>query len=166
MKGRKEDRRDQSREIDVGDAALICNATIDMRELLRQGHQCLADSASRESKLRYTLIWLLSVQFVLYPSAQRSKSRLCAALQLLSSFLFSSLEHRCTYPVLELAISSTKISVAPTFVSSSITLAICFFSTIELTATQFCISNAVIVGARLPGVILVAVSRSARATLY
>jgi hypothetical protein len=64
------------------------------------------------------------------------------------------------------AISRTKMSVAPTAVSSSITMAICFFSTIELTATQPSSSNALIVGARFPGVILVALERLVRRTLY
>jgi hypothetical protein len=60
-------------------------------------------------------------------------------------------------PALVFAMASTNISVAPTSVSWSITVAICFFSTIELTATQPSSSNALIVGARLPGVIFVAV---------
>lgn len=60
----------------------------------------------------------------------------------------------------------TKISVAPTLVNSSITVAICFFSTIELTATQPSSSSAVTVGARLPGVILLAVERLSRGMLY
>lgn len=70
------------------------------------------------------------------------------------------------HPVLEFAMFSTSISVAPTLVNSSILFAICFFSTMELTATQSWSSSVVIVGARLPGVIFVAVSRSARGTLY
>lgn len=69
-------------------------------------------------------------------------------------------------PVLEFAISSTSMSVAPTPVKSSITVAIVLFSTIELTATQSAASSAVIVGARLPGVIFVAVWRSDLWTLY
>ena len=60
----------------------------------------------------------------------------------------------------------TKISVAPILVSSSITVAICFFSTIELTATQPSSSSAVMVGARLPGVMLDAVASSPRGILY
>lgn len=55
---------------------------------------------------------------------------------------------------------STRMSVAPTLVSWSITLAISFFSTIELTATQPSASSAVMVGARLPGVIPQAVLSS------
>jgi hypothetical protein len=63
-------------------------------------------------------------------------------------------------------IASTKISVAPTSVNASMTVAICFFSTIELTATQPSSSSALIVGARLPGVIFVASGSLARWTLY
>ena len=70
------------------------------------------------------------------------------------------------HPVLELAISSTNISVAPQAVSSSMTVAMSSFSTIELTATHAGSSRAVMVGARLPGVIFAAVSRPFRATLY
>jgi hypothetical protein len=51
-------------------------------------------------------------------------------------------------------------------VSSSITVAIFFFSTIELTATQPSSSRAVTVGARFPGVILLAVARLSRGMLY
>lgn len=61
---------------------------------------------------------------------------------------------------------STKISDAPTLVNSSMTVAICFFSTIELTATQPASSRAVMVGARLPGVMLDAVASSERGMLY
>ena len=57
---------------------------------------------------------------------------------------------------LVLAISKTNMSVAPTSVRSSITVAIFFFSTMALTAIQPSSSKAVMVGARLPGVILVA----------
>lgn len=71
------------------------------------------------------------------------------AISSLTSF-YASLE------ALVFAISRTKISVAPTAVKSSITVAIFFFSTMELTATQPSSSNALIVGARFPGVILVA----------
>lgn len=60
----------------------------------------------------------------------------------------------------------TRISVAPTLVRSSMTVAIFFFSTIELTATQPSSSRAVTVGARLPGVILEAVANSPRGMLY
>lgn len=70
------------------------------------------------------------------------------------------------HPVLEFAMFSTNMSVAPQAVSSSITDAIFSFSTIELIATQSGSSRAVIVGARLPGVIFVAISKSFRATLY
>ena len=70
------------------------------------------------------------------------------------------------HPVLELAILSTNMSVAPQAVSSSMTVAMFSFSTIELTATHAGSSRAVMVGARLPGVIFVAVSRPSRATLY
>ena len=70
------------------------------------------------------------------------------------------------HPVLEFAISSTRISVAPAAVNSSMTVAICFFSTIALTAAQSGVSNAVTVGARLPGVIRVPIWRSARGMLY
>ena len=66
--------------------------------------------------------------------------------------------------VLEFAIFSTKISVA--LVSWSITMAIVFFSTIELMATQSASSSAVIVGARLPGVIVAALVRRERGILY
>lgn len=59
-------------------------------------------------------------------------------------------------PVLVLAISITKTSVAPTAVRSSILVAILLFSTIAFTATQSESSKAVIVGARFPGVISVA----------
>lgn len=58
------------------------------------------------------------------------------------------------------------MSVAPTSVNSSITLAIRSFSTIELTATHAGSSSAVMVGARLPGVIFVAASRIERSMLY
>ena len=67
---------------------------------------------------------------------------------------------------LALAISRIRISIAPTAVNSSITVAIRFFSTIELTATQASSSSAVMVGARLPGVYLVASSSNLRSTLY
>lgn len=60
----------------------------------------------------------------------------------------------------------TRISSAPHATNSSMTVAIRFDSTIALTATQSVFSSAVMVGAVLPGVILVAVSRSVRATLY
>ena len=70
------------------------------------------------------------------------------------------------HPVLELAILSTNMSVAPQAVSSSMTVAMFSFSTIELTATHAGSSRAVMVGARLPGVIFAAVSRPFRATLY
>jgi len=70
------------------------------------------------------------------------------------------------HPALVFAILSTRISVAPTAVSSSITVAIFFFSTIELTATQPSSSSALMVGARLPGVILVAFVSVSRLTLY
>lgn len=63
-------------------------------------------------------------------------------------------------------IVSTKISVAPIFVRLSITVAINFFSTIELTATHPSSSSVVIVGARFPGVIEVAALRLVRFTLY
>src|ERR1700757_4277976 len=74
--------------------------------------------------------------------------------------------HDSPHPVLVLAISSTKISVAPTPVRSSITVSMIFFSTIELTATQSDSSKAVIVGARFPGVILVACFSTDLGTLY
>ena len=70
------------------------------------------------------------------------------------------------HPVLELAMLKTRISIAPTAVNSSMTFAMRLFSTIELTATQPSSSSAVIVAARLPGVISVAFSRSERRTLY
>ena len=70
------------------------------------------------------------------------------------------------YPALELAILSTSISVAPQAVKSSITLAIRSFNTIELTAAHAGSSSAVIVGARFPGVILVAISKTVRSMLY
>ena len=70
------------------------------------------------------------------------------------------------HPVLELAMLSTNISVAPQAVNSSMTVAMFSFSTIELTATHAGSSRAVMVGARLPGVIFAAVSRPFRATLY
>jgi hypothetical protein len=69
-------------------------------------------------------------------------------------------------PALEFAIARTIISVAPTSVNSSITVAIFFFSTIELTATQPSSSNALIVGARLPGVNFVASWSLVLCTLY
>ena len=68
-------------------------------------------------------------------------------------------------PVLELAIFSTKTSVAPQAVSSSIALAILSFGTIELTAAHSESSSAWIVGARFPGVIFVAFSRRRRGIL-
>ena len=68
--------------------------------------------------------------------------------------------------VLEFSIPNTKISVAPTAVNSSMTVAINFFSTIELTATHPLSSSGVTVGARLPGVILHAACRIERGTLY
>ena len=46
------------------------------------------------------------------------------------------------------------------------TVAILSFNTIELTATHSGSSKAVMVGARLPGVIFAAVSRAFRAMLY
>ena len=58
------------------------------------------------------------------------------------------------------------MSVAPTAVKSSMTVAIRFFSTMLLTATQSASSRAVMVGARFPGVILVAVWRRERGMLY
>jgi hypothetical protein len=64
------------------------------------------------------------------------------------------------------AISSTKISVAPTSVSLSITVAMLFLSTMELTATHPSSSRALIVGARRPGVTLVARCSEERSTLY
>jgi hypothetical protein len=64
-------------------------------------------------------------------------------------------------------ISSTKISCAPASVNSSITVAILFFSTIELTATQDpSPSNALTVGALFPGVIFVAAVSFVRSMLY
>lgn len=66
----------------------------------------------------------------------------------------------------ELAMSKTRISVAPQSDNSSITVAILFFSTMLLTASQSALSNAVMVGARLPGVILVAVGMRWRGMLY
>ena len=79
-----------------------------------------------------------------------------------------SYSHSSTAPLhyLALAISKVKISTAPTAVNSSMTVAIRFFSTIELTATHASSSRAVMVGARLPGVILVASSRRRREMLY
>jgi len=71
-----------------------------------------------------------------------------------------------SHQVLELVIGNTKISVAPATVRSSITLAMLSFSTIELIATQVGSSSAVIVGARLPGVMAVAPSRKERSMLY
>jgi hypothetical protein len=58
------------------------------------------------------------------------------------------------------------MSVAPTSVNLSMTVAIDFFSTIELTATQPSTSRALIVAARFPGVILVASESFVRSTLY
>ena len=69
-------------------------------------------------------------------------------------------------PTLVFAIARTNMSVAPTSVSLSMTVAICFFSTIELTATQPSSSKALMVGARLPGVIFVADWSFERWTLY
>ena len=66
---------------------------------------------------------------------------------------------------LELAMFPTKISSAPQLARSSITVAIFTFSTMTFTATQSGSSSAVTVGARLPGVILVAVGRSFRGML-
>ena len=71
-----------------------------------------------------------------------------------------------TQPALVLAIARTIISVAPTSVNSSITVAIFFFSTMELTATQPSSSNALMVGARFPGVICVALGSLSLWTLY
>ncbi len=73
---------------------------------------------------------------------------------------------KSNHPVLELAILSTKISVAPQAVSSSITDAMVSFGTIELIATHSGSSKAVMVGARFPGVIFVAISNPLRAMLY
>ena len=58
------------------------------------------------------------------------------------------------------------MSDAPTLSSSSMTVAIFFFSTMELTATQPSSSRAVIVGARLPGVIFEATESPERRMLY
>lgn len=58
------------------------------------------------------------------------------------------------------------MSDAPTLSSSSMTVAIFFFSTMELTATQPSSSRAVIVGARLPGVICEATDSPERGMLY
>lgn len=60
----------------------------------------------------------------------------------------------------------TRMSEAPTAVSWSMTVAMAFFSTIELTATQPSSSSAVTVGARLPGVIFVAAGSFSRWMLY
>lgn len=61
---------------------------------------------------------------------------------------------------------NTNISVAPQAVSSSMTVAMLSFSTMALTATHSGSSRAVMEGALLPGVILVAVLRPDRAMLY
>ena len=53
----------------------------------------------------------------------------------------------------------TRTSFAPKATSWSMTVAIQFFCTITLTATQPSMSRALVVGARLPGVMLTAVSR-------
>lgn len=68
--------------------------------------------------------------------------------------------------LLEFSIFSTRISFAPQAVNSSITVAMRFDSTMALTATQPAFSSVVIVGAVVPGVILVAVSSSERSMLY
>lgn len=62
--------------------------------------------------------------------------------------------------------SRTRISVAPILDKRSMTVAICFFSTIELTASHPFSSRDVMVGARLPGVTSVASFSSDRSTLY
>jgi hypothetical protein len=64
------------------------------------------------------------------------------------------------------AISNTRISVAPTSVRSSMTVAMRFLSTMELTANHPSSSRDVMVGARWPGVILVARCSRERLTLY
>jgi hypothetical protein len=58
------------------------------------------------------------------------------------------------------------MSVAPTSVRLSMTIAMFFFSTMVLTATQPASSRELIVGARRPGVIFVAASSLLRETLY
>jgi len=58
------------------------------------------------------------------------------------------------------------MSQAPASVSLSITTAISLRSTIAETATQPLSSNELTVGARLPGVILAAVSSLGRSMLY
>lgn len=68
--------------------------------------------------------------------------------------------------LLEFSISITKISVAPHANKSSMTVAIRSTSTMALTAIQSLSYSAVMVGARLPGVMVVAVWRSGRGMLY
>lgn len=79
---------------------------------------------------------------------------------------FKRVSNRLLQPARVFAISNTKISVAPTLDNSSIAVAIFFFSTIELTATQPSSSKALMVGALFPGVILLASLRLERLTLY
>ena len=66
----------------------------------------------------------------------------------------------------EFCIPKTRISVAPAAASSSITLAISFFGTIELIAQAFSSSSEDTVGALFPGVMLLTCSREERAMLY
>lgn len=66
----------------------------------------------------------------------------------------------------EFSILVIKISVPPMSIIWSMMTAIFERSTMELTATQLASSKLVIVGARLPGVILTALSSIDRSTLY
>lgn len=79
---------------------------------------------------------------------------------------YTDMIYSMDYVVLVFWMPRTKISDAPTLVSSSITIATFFFSTMDETATHPSSSSAVIVGARFPGVILQASDRSWRGMLY
>lgn len=61
---------------------------------------------------------------------------------------------------------NTMTSCAPATTNLSITTAISFFNTMALTATHPSSSSAVVVGARIPGVILVASASFVRGKLY
>jgi len=77
---------------------------------------------------------------------------LCATLPLSTVSL-------STQSVLVFAMAKTRMSFAPIAVNLSMAVAICLFSTIELTATQSWApapSKALMVGALLPGVIVIA----------
>ncbi len=68
--------------------------------------------------------------------------------------------------VREFNMPKTRISVAPTPVNSSMTFATSTLGTMELTATHSASSNAVTVGARLPGVMSSAAANLDLGTLY